>query len=208
VLEDLEKPVWMNLAGEIVSSEAEAFGEKVSQIIKHDDCVMFIDEVGNNTNMKDDGRIGGEQLLKARGQTAEVTAATSDAHFTVLGFTASTGEPVVCVIVFATSEMTQELQLGVNMQAPMVEGDNIVHGNYSPRKQYPGAPTCQCCGKTVPPFICCRPKGGITSKLLKAMLEHMDSLNLFPHVQGGPLPFLLLDGHGSHFQMPFMQYIR
>jgi hypothetical protein len=27
VLEDLEDPVWMNLAGEIVSSEAESFGE-------------------------------------------------------------------------------------------------------------------------------------------------------------------------------------
>jgi hypothetical protein len=41
--------------------------------------------------MKDDGRVGGERLLKAKGQTAEVTAATSEAHFTVLGFTAATG---------------------------------------------------------------------------------------------------------------------
>jgi hypothetical protein len=73
VLEDLEVPVWMNLAGEIVSSEAEAFGEKVSQIFKHADYVMFVDEVGNNTNMKDNSCIGGERLLKARVQMAEVT---------------------------------------------------------------------------------------------------------------------------------------
>jgi hypothetical protein len=39
------------------------------------------------------------------------------------------------------------------------------------------------------------------------MLERMDSLNLFPRVEGGPLPFLLLDGHGSRFQLPFMRYI-
>jgi hypothetical protein len=32
VLEALEEPVWMNLAGEIVLSEAEAFSEKVSKI--------------------------------------------------------------------------------------------------------------------------------------------------------------------------------
>jgi hypothetical protein len=80
VLEALGEPVWMNLAGEIVSSEAEAFGEKVSKIIKHADCLFFVDEAGNNTNMKEDGRIGGERLLKARGQMTEVTAATSDAH--------------------------------------------------------------------------------------------------------------------------------
>jgi hypothetical protein len=208
VLEDLEVPVWMNLAGEIVSSEAEAFGERVSQVVKHPDYVMFVDEVGNNTNMKDDGRIGGERLLKGKGQTAEVTAATSDAHFTVLGFTAATGEPVMCAIIFAAGEMTQELQLGVDIRAPLVEGDDSIRGNYGPGKRYPGAPTCQFRGKTVPPFVCCSPKGGITSELLKAMLERMDSLDLFPCEQGGPLPFLLLDGHGSRFQLPFMRYVQ
>jgi hypothetical protein len=207
VLEDLEDPVWMNLAGEIVSSEAESFGEKVSKILKHPQYVLFVDEVGNNTNMKDDGRVGGERLLKARGQTAEVTAATSEAHFTVLGFTAATGEPVMCAIIFAAAEMTQELQLGIDIRAPMVEGDDSVRGNYGPGKRYPGAPTCNFRGTIVPPFVCCSPKGGITSELLKSMLERMDSLNLFPRVQGGPLPFLLLDGHGSRFQLPFMRYI-
>jgi hypothetical protein len=117
VLGDLEEPVSMILDGEIVSSEAELFGEKVSKIVKHPDYVLFVDEVGN---MKDDGCVGGERLLKARGQTAEVTAATSEAHFTVLGFTAATGEPVMFAIIFAASEMTQELQLGVDIQAPMV----------------------------------------------------------------------------------------
>jgi hypothetical protein len=166
-----------------------------------------VDEVGNNPNMKDDGCTGGERLLKARGQTAEVTAATSEAHFTVLDFTVATGEPVMFVIVFAANEMTQELQLGVDIQAPMVEGDNSIRGNYSPGKRYPGAPACTFRGTVVSPFVCCSPKGGITSELLKSMLERMDSLNLFPPAEGGPLPFLLLDGHGSRFQLPFMRYI-
>ena len=76
--------------------------------------------------MRDDGRIGGERLLRARGQTAEVTEKTSEAHFTVLDFTAATGEPVMCVIFFAASEMTQELQLGIDIRAQIVEGDNSV----------------------------------------------------------------------------------
>jgi hypothetical protein len=34
----------------------------------------------------------------------------------------------------------------------------------------------------------------------------MDSLDLFPRgAEGGPLPFLLLDGHGSRFQLPFLR---
>jgi hypothetical protein len=83
VLEDLEEPVWMNLAGEIVNLKAEAFGEQVRKTAKHPNHVLFVDKVGNNTNMRDDGHVGGEQLLKARGQMAEVTAATLEAHFTL-----------------------------------------------------------------------------------------------------------------------------
>ena len=89
----------------------------------------------------------------------------------------------------------------------MVAGEDIIRGNYGPGKRYPGAPTCNFHGTIVLPFVCCSPKGGITSELLKGMVECMDSLNLFPRVQGGPIPFLLLDGHGSRFQLPFMRYI-
>ena len=38
------------------------------------------------------------------------------------------------------------------------------------------------------------------------MLERMDSFNLFPRIPGGPLPFLLLDGHGSRLQLQFLRY--
>ena len=52
---------------------------------------MSVDEVGNNTNMKDDGNVGGEKLLKKKGSKARVTDATNNTHFTVLGFTSGTG---------------------------------------------------------------------------------------------------------------------
>ena len=34
----------------------------------------------------------------------------------------------------------------------------------------------------------------------------MDSFDIFPRIPGGPLPFLLLDGHGSRLQLPFLRY--
>ena len=106
--------------------EAELFCEKVSKILKHPEHALSVDEVGNNANIKDDGHIGGERLLKARGQMAEVTAATSKARFTVLGFTAAAGEPATCAIIFAASEMMQELQLGIDIWVAMSEGDGSI----------------------------------------------------------------------------------
>ena len=100
ILEDLDEPVWINREGDIVMSAEEALGMKVIHRVKHPEYMLFVDEVGNNTNMKDDGKVGGERLLKEKGQRAKITAATSDANFTVLGFTAKTGEPVMCVIIF------------------------------------------------------------------------------------------------------------
>ena len=39
------------------------------------------------------------------------------------------------------------------------------------------------------------------------MLERMESFDLFPCVPSGTLPFLLLDGHGSRLQLPFLCYM-
>ena len=91
ILEDLDEFVWMNREGEIVMSEEEALGMNVTHRVNHPEYMLFVDEVGNNTNMKDDGKVGGKRFLKEKCQKANITAATSSAHFTVLGFTAATG---------------------------------------------------------------------------------------------------------------------
>ena len=38
------------------------------------------------------------------------------------------------------------------------------------------------------------------------MLKMLDTLQLFPR-ENGTLPFLIVDGHGSHFELPFLGYI-
>ena len=59
LLSKLYHPVWMNVAGYQVETEEEAVGKKVTHFLKHPQYMMFVDEVGNNTNTKDDGNIGG-----------------------------------------------------------------------------------------------------------------------------------------------------
>ena len=50
----------MNREGDIVMSAEAALGMKATHLVKHSEYMLFVDEVGNNTNMKDDGKFGGE----------------------------------------------------------------------------------------------------------------------------------------------------
>ena len=73
-------------------------------------------------------------------------------------------------------------------------------------KLFPCGPTCEYNGKTVPCFISWTNKGSITGTLLAEMLKLMDKHELFDRSDGID-PFLLLDGHGSRFEAPFVEYI-
>ena len=68
LLSKLDHPVWMNVANDQVEMEEEVVGQKVTHIVKHPQYMMFVDKVGNNKNMKDDGKVGGEKLLKGNGR--------------------------------------------------------------------------------------------------------------------------------------------
>ena len=154
VLGKLEEPVWMNLNKEVVESKEEAYGEKVMYNVKYPEYCVFVDEAGNNTNMKDDGNVSGEKLLNKKGSKARVTAATNDTHFTVLGFTSVAGAPVMCAMIFAAQELAPEQQLGYDIQADMVENDFSMRANHGPGKRYPGGPICCFNSVDVPAFIC------------------------------------------------------
>ena len=65
---------------------------------------------------------------------------------------------------------------------------------------------CEFEGKQITTFYCCSENGGITSKLLKEMLKKIDKHETFDRSDGIPL-FLLLDGHGSQFQLDFLENV-
>ena len=66
----------------------------------HPEKFLFLDEVGSNTSQKSDGHCGGEKFLVPENIRPQIHAAVKDSHFTVLSFTAATGVPVYCAIVF------------------------------------------------------------------------------------------------------------
>ena len=77
ILEALDETVWINLEDEIVMSTEEVLGMKFTHQVKHPEYMLFVDEVGNNTNMKYDGKVGVEKWLKEKGQRAKIGASVS-----------------------------------------------------------------------------------------------------------------------------------
>jgi hypothetical protein len=72
-------------------------------------------------------------------------------------------------------------------------------------KYYPYGPACFPFGKKVETYVTCSESGSITSEILVEALKHIDKKLTIDRSEA--TPFLLLDGHGSRFQLPFLNYI-
>ena len=105
---------------------------------------------------------------------------SSDAHWTLLGFTDATGQPVICGIIFKGESLTPEERLGFDIFAPVVEPQDCIVANFGPGKQFPGPPKYVVRGVEVLVYVACSEKGPITLTIQKGMLERLDSLNIFP----------------------------
>jgi hypothetical protein len=82
---------------------------------------------------------------------------------------------------------------------------DIAENSHGLEKYYPFGPTCNVSGKKVETFITCSESGTIMSEILRDSLKCIEAQLTFNRSEA--IPFLLLDGHGSHFQLPFLDYI-
>ena len=139
VTEKLSHPEWQNEAGEKINGECEAPGEKVEYRIVHPNYILHVDEVGNNICQPNNGHKDGQKFLVERGFQPRTSCSTSEVHWTTLGFTSGTGEPVLCAIIFAAETLSVEERLGVDIFAQchddVFSAENYGHGRYFPRGQ-------------------------------------------------------------------------
>ena len=63
------------------------------------DLALVFDEVGCNTSQECDNSVGGELFLTGKYDQPYRSVSTRHSHFTVLGVTALSGEPVLCVVI-------------------------------------------------------------------------------------------------------------
>jgi hypothetical protein len=197
--------IWRNAAGDVVP-ENESLGCQSAYELIHPEWLVFVDEVGSNTSQTKDGRVGGQTYLCMKEGRPQQRAATKDAHFTVLGFTAANGKPLMCAIIFAAKSLKEEWRLGFNPFVEWIGEEDDVSQNVGEGKAMPEGPECIFEGKRLPCFCCASENGSITGQLLKEMLQAIDATNVFDRTTGLN-PFLLLDGHGSRFELDFLTYV-
>jgi hypothetical protein len=186
IAEVLNDEVWLDRHGNIVLTEAEAYGRKTKFLLKHPEKLIFVDEVDDNM-----------AILVAKSSwwqdiRAPVWHSFKDNHFTVLGFTAADGRTIVCAIIIAVSKLRVTDMIGsdpLSKDAEDIRDDDIQgletyieemkyeHSNGIDRLITFGT-TCTFNGIKVPIFVTCSKNGSITSQLLTNMLQRMDRLDV------------------------------
>jgi hypothetical protein len=84
----MDEEVMYDENGDITTDKEKMVGRPSKFQLTNPDYLLFVDETGCNTNMKDDGFVGGEMfVLPVDGADMGVCGATTDMQFTVLAFT-------------------------------------------------------------------------------------------------------------------------
>jgi hypothetical protein len=201
--------------GEITINKNELYARPSKYKIKHPEYLLFVDETGCNTNMKDDGFAGGQMFVLPvdLGFHGGCNGSITDLHFTVLCFTSAVGIPVLCAVILKSTKGIQDVplgwKLGIDICKEIVTGETTIETfdqNFGEDKACAGGPKCFSNGKVIPCFVGCSPKASITSKMLTKMLKLLDSLEVYDR-STGKLPVLVLDGNHSGMKLPFLKYI-
>ena len=206
------EPAWMDEKGQ-VCDESQAYGCKVTHDLIHPDWCLVGDEVGGNISMKGDGHAGGRLYLAPKGRVAYRKFCKADRKFTLIGLTSLDGQPVMCIVIIQGSQVNRSAEVGIDISIEP-EGDpedpDFFLKNSGPGKYFPGGPVCHFRGKDIPPMVRWSESGSITSEILADVLKTLDKLEVYPRSStdnNHPKPFLLVDGHQSRLQLPFLKYI-
>ena len=102
VAKTVATPTYRDKRNNVVSEDSkEKIGQRCEIDILHPEYFLTFDESGCNTNMKDDGNIGGEKFVIERGCVPKLKVAITDHRFTIVPIVAVSGLPVLCIIIFA-----------------------------------------------------------------------------------------------------------
>ena len=100
--------------------------------------------------------------------------------------------------------------INMSLNYDIQDGEEIkfLKENRGDGQVFPEGPVCHFKGKSVPTFVACSEGGGMDGFILTSILKHLDNLGLYDKERkNGIMPFLLLDGHQSRFELDFLRYI-
>ena len=101
-----------------------------------------------------------------------------------------------------------EVGIDISVQSDRdLDGTDFFLKNSGPGKYFIGGPICRFRSKDVPTIIRWSNSCSITSGIPVDTLKSLNNLGIYHRDDNHPKPFLQLNGHQSHFQLPFLQYI-
>jgi hypothetical protein len=215
VARKLPEKVYCDRDGAIVDEE-KAFHFASEYKLLHPEMVVTVDETGANTTQKSHGHLAGELFIVGSDQQeiGQLGAATN-IHFTVLVFTAATGEPVMVAMILKSDKSRDMIPLNWSMGLDFLKIKESTDGRdldsialmQENKDAMCGGSTCVFHGKKLPCHVNVSPNMSITSKMLAEMLSDIHRSGVFGRLPGQLKPFLILDGHISQFELPFLLYV-
>ena len=173
-----------------------------SLIIVYQFC-LFVDEYISNTNMENmETKV--EKIIIELVFYDTYKVAISDSNYNIMNFTEATGEPVMVNLIF-TSESKNHPSTwmsGIDSRKFLIE---TLLGKSNENSQKIDKTTSYC---LVPRLVHLegRKCGGITSQILVQCLQKIGKLEILGR-ENGVLPFAIVDGHQSRFEVDFLSYI-
>ena len=140
----LDVPVLMDAMGNTVTDPLCAFGTKCTHKLMHPDMCLVVDEVGSNLSQKGDGHVGGQKFVCQKGTVPQIKVQHSEKHFTLMGFTALNGDPVLCLIIVSGVRENLNIETGIDNTKDAIgdASDKDFFEKFGAGKLFPGGPTC------------------------------------------------------------------
>ena len=208
----LQVPVSKDRDGNVVESDKQ-FGEKCDIEITHPQWILFGDETGCNTCMRDDGNYSGTKYVVPVGSTPRKKVVCTDHRFTLFPLVAATGELVVNVVIFnsAATAVRASWHSGYDIRSKIITNEKgepvICEENCGEGKFYSEGLTTEFRGKRIPMLTFASQGGGMTADILVSIFKYLDAIGVYQRTPNGPRPVLILDGHETRLSYPFLEYV-
>ena len=125
---------------------------KTNYHLTHLEMCLVVDEVGSDISQKGDRHIAGKKYVCEIDSIPKEQASHTDKHFTLLGFTALNGKPVLCLIIIAGIKELYEVETGIDIDAnpigDLADSDYFIK-NRGKGKLFPMGPECTFNGKVI-----------------------------------------------------------
>ena len=134
---------FINRSGSIFNTEEEVAVHHIKHLLSHPQYVLFVDEVFTYTNQMGDGNNGGKIYIGIKGMITNLLSSKVSGCFTLMGMTAATGKPVLCICILAAKSLSvTDVKVFYYRASIPYDSINIMEENMREFKALPGFPVC------------------------------------------------------------------